>query len=69
MTMSNLLSTNFAVSILVPVYSHKHRADYTTVHSWYIQHATHYKQKVPNGPFSHSWSHFEVCQDVGTIQG
>ena len=29
MTMSNLLSTNFAVSILVSVYSHKHRVDYT----------------------------------------
>ena len=29
MTMSNLLSINFAVSILVSVYSHKRRVDYT----------------------------------------
>ena len=26
-----------------------------------IQHATHYKQKVPNGPFSQSWSQFLSC--------
>ena len=40
MTMSNLLSTNVVVSILVLVYSHKHGADYTTVH--YMVHKTCY---------------------------
>ena len=30
--MSNLLSTNVTVSILLSVYRNKHRADYTTVH-------------------------------------
>ena len=59
MTMSNLLSINVVVSILVSVYSHK--IDRITLQyiTWYIQHAAHYKQKVPNGPFSHSWSHME----------
>ena len=37
MTMSNLLSTNVVVSILVSVYRHKQRADYTdsTLHLTY----------------------------------
>ena len=63
MTMSNLLSTTVIVSILVSVCSHKHRADYTTVH-YIVQHATLYKQEVPNGPFSHRWSHIMVLKMV-----
>ncbi len=58
MTMSNLLSTNVVVSILVSVYSHKHSGLHIQYITWYIQHATHCIQKVPNGPFSHNWSHF-----------
>ena len=52
MTVSNLLTANVVVSILVSVYNHKHRVDYTTVH--YMVHTTCYTpqtQKVPNGSF------------------
>ena len=70
MTMSNFLSTNVqchvVVSIFVSVYSHKHRLRYITR---YIQHATHYcnKQKVPNGPLSHSWSHMQYTSNIFQI--
>ena len=40
MTMSNILATDVVVSILVSVYSHKYRADYTIIH--YTEHTTHY---------------------------
>ena len=43
------------MSILVSVYSHKHRVDYT------LQYITWYKPKLPNGPFSHSRSHIIIA--------
>ena len=62
MIMSNLLSTNVVtvVSILVSVYRHKQKADYTDMTVHYTLHTTSYIQqtKIPNGPFSHSWSQF-----------
>ena len=52
------LQISLWVAILVSVYSHKHRADYTTVH--YMVHTTcslHIRNKKSlNDPFSHSWS-------------
>ena len=49
--MSNLLSINVqchvVVSILVSVYSHKHKADYTTVHNTYnMLHTTNKKSQM-----------------------
>ena len=42
---------------------HNHRADYTdsTLHLTYNKLYIYYKQKVPNGPFSHSWSQMYMC--------
>ena len=64
-TMSNLLSTNVVVSILVSVYkvhNHKHGVDYTTIIVHYTErvHTTCYtlQTTLPNGPFSHSRSQF-----------
>ncbi len=49
--MSDLLSTDVAVTILVSVYRRKHTADYTfssLLHTYlYIQEVTYYKQMVP----------------------
>ena len=42
--MSNFLSTDVVVSILVSVYSHKHRVDYTTVH--YMVHTICYTLQI-----------------------
>ena len=61
MTISNLLSTNVVVSILVSAYRHQQRVDTPTEYTLYSMHtivqATYNKHEVPNGPFSHSWSH------------
>ena len=59
MTMSNLLSTNVVVSILVSVYSHKHRADYThstvTLHGTFnLLHTINKKSQMV--PFLTRWS-------------
>ena len=62
--MSNLLSTNVVVSILVSVHKQKHnlKVDYTITSSsiHYSIHTTNYlyvlQAESPNGPFSHSWS-------------
>ena len=56
MTMSNLLATDVVASILVSVQCIATNIEWITLQYiiWYIQHSTHYKQKVPNGPFSHS---------------
>ena len=63
MTMANLLSTNVVVGILVSVYRHQQSGYtysycrlYTHLQDTYI----YYKHKVPNGPFSHSWSHMYI---------
>ena len=54
MTVSNFLTTDVVVSILVSVYSHKHRADYTTVH--YMVHTTHYTLQTKSPKWSlFSW--------------
>ena len=59
MTMSNLLSNKYSseytcISVLVPTQSGYTYRIYTILYPY--QYKLHDKHKVPNGPFSHSWS-------------